>query len=183
MDRNASLPSPQEATEVLIEAMVESALRSADLAQSRGLGLDKLVICAKVSRVWELWNGYRQLAQRCEYPLHLGLTEAGMDTKGVVASTAGISSLLAEGIGDTIRVSLTPQPGAPRDREVQVSQEILQALDLRNFLPTVTACPGCGRTTSTLFQEMARDIQTHLKEMMPSWKETYPGDEGLRVAV
>ena len=183
MDRNASLSNPQEANEVLIEAIIESALRSADLAQRRGLGRDKIVISAKVSRVWDLWSVYRQLAQRCEYPLHVGLTEAGMDTKGIVSSTAGITTLLAEGIGDTIRVSLTPQPGAPRDREVQVSQEILQALDIRNFVPTVTACPGCGRTTSTLFQEMARDIQVYLKEMMPSWKEIYPGVEGLRVAV
>ena len=176
MDRNASLSNPQEANEVLIEAMIESALRSADLAQRRGLGRDKIVISTKVSRVWDLWSVYRQLAQRCEYPLHVGLT-------GIVSSTAGITTLLAEGIGDTIRVSLTPQPGAPRDREVQVSQEILQALDIRNFVPTVTACPGCGRTTSTLFQEMARDIQVYLKEMMPSWKEIYPGVEGLRVAV
>jgi len=141
------------------------------------------VISAKVSTVRDLWEVYRRLAQRCDYPLHLGLTEAGMGVKGAVASTAALAPLLAEGIGDTIRVSLTPDPGAPREREVEIAQEVLQALDLRRFAPTVTACPGCGRTTSTLFQEMARDIQAYLKEQMPSWKERYPGVEGLRVAV
>jgi (E)-4-hydroxy-3-methylbut-2-enyl-diphosphate synthase len=183
MDRNAGLAKPRQASEVLIEAMIESALRSAELAQNQGLGRDKIVLSAKVSRVRDLWTVYRRLAKRCDFPLHLGLTEAGMDLKGVVSSTAGMTVLLAEGIGDTIRVSLTPQPDTPRSREVQIAQEILQALEIRNFVPTVTACPGCGRTSSTLFQEMARDIQSHLKEMMPSWKLTHPGVEGLRVAV
>ena len=136
-----------------------------------------------MSRVADLWSVYRQLADRCDYPLHLGLTEAGMGIKGAVASAAALTPLLSEGIGDTIRVSLTPDPGAPREREVEIAQEILQVLELRAFAPSVTACPGCGRTTSTLFQEMARDIQAHLKAQMPKWRETHPGVENMRVAV
>jgi (E)-4-hydroxy-3-methylbut-2-enyl-diphosphate synthase len=163
--------------------MLESGLHSAMMAESYGLGRDKIIISAKVSAVRDLWEVYRRLAARCDYALHLGLTEAGMGVRGVVASTAGLSVLLAEGIGDTIRVSLTPEPGAPREREVEAAQEILQALDLRAFAPQVTACPGCGRTTSTLFQEMARDIQSYLKRQMPEWKERYPGVETLKVAV
>ncbi len=183
MDRNGRLPEPRPAGEVLIEAMIESALRSAEFAEVNGLGHDLIVISAKVSQVHDLWQVYRQLAERCGYPLHLGLTEAGIDLKGVVSSTAGLAPLLAEGIGDTIRVSLTPTPGVPRSREVEVAKEILQALGRRSFAPAVAACPGCGRTTSTLFQEMARDIQTYLKEQMPAWRGSYPGVEGLRVAV
>lgn len=183
MDENARLALPKSAHEVLIEAMLASALLSAELAEEHGLPHDAIVISAKVSTVRDLWEVYRRLAARCDYPLHLGLTEAGMGVKGAVASTAALAPLLAEGIGDTIRVSLTPDPGAPREREVEIAQEVLQALDLRRFAPSVTACPGCGRTTSTLFQEMARDIQAYLRERMPSWKERYPGVEGLRVAV
>jgi (E)-4-hydroxy-3-methylbut-2-enyl-diphosphate synthase len=183
MDENAKLSEPKDARDVLIEAMLQSALLSAELAESHGLGHDKIIISAKVSNARDLWDVYRLLAQRCDYPLHLGLTEAGMGVKGAVASTAGLSPLLAEGIGDTIRVSLTPDPGAPREREVEIAQEILQSLGLRNFAPSVTACPGCGRTTSTLFQEMARDIQAYLKTQMPVWKEQYPGVETLKVAV
>ncbi len=183
MDRNGRLSEPRPAGEVLIEAMIESALRSAEFAEANGLGHDLIVISAKVSQVRDLWQVYRQLAERCEYPLHLGLTEAGIDLKGVVSSTAGLAPLLAERIGDTIRISLTPTPGVPRSREVEVAKEILQALGQRSFAPAVTACPGCGRTTSTLFQEMARDIQTYLKEQMPAWRGSYPGVEGLRVAV
>ncbi|CAA9589306.1 MAG: (E)-4-hydroxy-3-methylbut-2-enyl-diphosphate synthase (flavodoxin) [uncultured Truepera sp.] len=183
MDENAASARPREARDVMVEAMLESALLSAELAETHGLGHDKIILSAKVSNARDLWEVYRLLAARCDYPLHLGLTEAGMGTKGVVASAAGLSVLLAEGIGDTIRVSLTPEPGAPRTHEVEAAQEILAALDLRKFAPTVTACPGCGRTTSTLFQEMARDIQAYLKAQMPGWKEQYPGVEGLRVAV
>lgn len=183
MDRNGRLPEPRPAAEVLIEAMIESALRSAEFAEANGLGHDLIVLSAKVSQVHDLWQVYRRLAERCDYPLHLGLTEAGIDLKGVVSSTAGLAPLLAEGIGDTIRISLTPTPGVPRSREVEVAQEILQALGRRSFAPAVTACPGCGRTTSTLFQAMARDIQTYLKEQMPAWRGSYPGVEGLRVAV
>ncbi|MBX3144052.1 MAG: flavodoxin-dependent (E)-4-hydroxy-3-methylbut-2-enyl-diphosphate synthase [Trueperaceae bacterium] len=183
MDANARLPEPLPSRDVLIEAMIRSALDSAAMAEERGLGHDKIVISAKVSSVRDLWDVYRKLAQRCDYPLHLGLTEAGMGIRGAVASTAALAPLLVEGIGDTIRVSLTPDPGAPREREVEIAQEILQTLDLRRFAPSVTACPGCGRTTSTLFQEMARDIQAYLKASMPVWREQYPGVEGLRVAV
>ncbi len=183
MDENAALSEPQPAREVMIEAMLQSALLSAEAAESYGLGHDKIVISAKVSNARDLWDVYRRLAARCDYPLHLGLTEAGMGIKGAVSSAAGLTPLLAEGIGDTIRVSLTPAPGAPREREVEIAQEILQALNLRSFAPTVTACPGCGRTTSTLFQEMARDIQAYLKAQMPAWKETHPGVETLKVAV
>ncbi len=183
MDENAALTQPKEARDVMIEAMLQSALLSAEMAEEHGLGHDKIIISAKVSNARDLWEVYRLLAKRCDYPLHLGLTEAGMGVKGAVSSTAGLAPLLAEGIGDTIRVSLTPDPGAPREKEVEIAQEILQALDLRSFAPTVTACPGCGRTTSTLFQEMARDIQAYLKMQMPAWKERYPGVETLKVAV
>ncbi len=183
MNANAGLAQPKDANEVTTEAMIQSALLSAELAEEAGLGHDQIVLSAKVSNAPALWSVYRQLAARCDYPLHLGLTEAGMGVKGAVSSTAGLSVLLAEGIGDTIRVSLTPDPGAPREREVEIAQEVLQALDLRAFAPTVTACPGCGRTTSTLFQEMARDIQAFLKEQMLAWQERYPGVEDLKVAV
>ncbi len=183
MDENANSVRPRDARDVMIEAMLQSALLSAELAESYGLGHDKIIISAKVSNARDLWDVYRLLAQRCDYPLHLGLTEAGMGVKAAVSSTAGLAVLLAEGIGDTIRVSLTPDPGAPRDKEVEIAQEILSALDLRRFAPTVTACPGCGRTTSTLFQEMARDIQAYLKAQMPIWQEQYPGVENLKVAV
>ncbi|ADI15359.1 flavodoxin-dependent (E)-4-hydroxy-3-methylbut-2-enyl-diphosphate synthase [Truepera radiovictrix] len=183
MDENAASPEPKEAREVMIEAMLQSALLSAELAEAHGLGHDKIILSAKVSAPRDLWEVYRRLAARCDYPLHLGLTEAGMGVKGIAASAVGLSVLLAEGIGDTVRVSLTPEPGAPRTKEVEVAQEILSALDLRRFAPTVTACPGCGRTTSTLFQEMARDIQAYLKAQMPVWREQYPGVEGLKVAV
>ena len=183
MDENAARAEPADARSVLIEAMLQSALLSAELAEEAGLGHDKIIISAKVSGARDLWEVYRKLAARCDYPLHLGLTEAGMGVKGAVSSTAGLAPLLAEGIGDTIRVSLTPDPGAPREKEVEIAQEILAALDLRKFAPTVTACPGCGRTTSTLFQEMARDIQAYLKAQMPHWKERYPGVETLKVAV
>jgi (E)-4-hydroxy-3-methylbut-2-enyl-diphosphate synthase len=183
MDENARASQPRDARAVTIEAMLQSALRSAERAEEIGLAHDKIVISAKVSNARDLWDVYRQLARRCDYPLHLGLTEAGMGLKGAVSSTAGLAVLLAEGIGDTIRVSLTPDPGAPREREVEIAQEILQSLDLRRFAPSVTACPGCGRTTSTLFQEMARDIQAYLKASMPAWRERYPGVEALKVAV
>ena len=183
MDENAALTQPREARDVMIEAMLQSALLSAEMAEEHGLSHDKIIISAKVSNARDLWEVYRLLAKRCDYPLHLGLTEAGMGVKGAVSSAAGLAPLLAEGIGDTIRVSLTPDPGAPREKEVEIAQEILQALNLRSFAPTVTACPGCGRTTSTLFQEMARDIQAYLKAQMPAWKESYPGVETLKVAV
>ncbi|UCH27913.1 MAG: flavodoxin-dependent (E)-4-hydroxy-3-methylbut-2-enyl-diphosphate synthase [Trueperaceae bacterium] len=183
MDENANREEPFSAEDVTIEAMLQSALLSAELAVSHGLPEDKIVISAKVSAPRELWRVYRQLAVRCKLPLHLGLTEAGMGVKGAVSSTAGLSVLLAEGIGDTIRVSLTPDPGGPREKEVEIAQEILQALGLRSFTPSVTACPGCGRTSSSLFQEMARDIQTYLKTKMTEWRETYPGVENLKVAV
>jgi (E)-4-hydroxy-3-methylbut-2-enyl-diphosphate synthase len=163
--------------------MVESAVRSAELAEATGLGHDRIILSAKVSGVRDLVDTYRRLAARTDLPLHLGLTEAGMGMKGMVASTAGLAILLDEGIGDTIRVSLTPEPGAPRELEVEVAQQILQSLGLRSFLPQVSACPGCGRTTSTFFQEMARDIQQYLKDRMPEWRETRPGAEDLRVAV
>jgi (E)-4-hydroxy-3-methylbut-2-enyl-diphosphate synthase len=166
-----------------MEAMIESALRSAALAEETGLAHDRILISAKVSVVPDLVEVYRRLAARCDYPLHLGLTEAGLGTKGVVASTAGLSILLAEGIGDTIRVSLTPKPNGDRTEEVQVAQQILQSLGLRSFAPQVTACPGCGRTTSTFFQHMAEDIQTYLREQMPVWKETHPGVVEMKVAV
>jgi (E)-4-hydroxy-3-methylbut-2-enyl-diphosphate synthase len=183
MDANARLPEPRDAREVMIEAMVESAMRSAELAEAVGLAHDRIILSAKVSGVSDLVAVYRLLAVRSDYPLHLGLTEAGMGMKGIVASTAGLSILLAEGIGDTIRVSLTPEPGAEREEEVRVAQQVLQSLGLRAFAPQVSACPGCGRTTSTFFQEMARDIQVYLRERMPDWRRSHPGVEELRVAV
>jgi (E)-4-hydroxy-3-methylbut-2-enyl-diphosphate synthase len=183
MDANAAAGHPRDAKDVYMEAMLESALRSAALAEETGLAHDRIVISAKVSVVPDLVEVYRRLARRCDYPLHLGLTEAGMGTKGVVASTAGLAILLGEGIGDTIRVSLTPKPGADRAEEVFVAQQILQSLGLRNFAPQVTACPGCGRTTSTFFQHMAEDIQTYLREQMPAWKRAHPGVVDMTVAV
>jgi len=183
MNANAVAPEPLDAKDVYIEAMLASALRSAALAEETGLGHDRIVISAKVSDVQDLVEVYRRLAGRCDYPLHLGLTEAGMGTKGVVASTGAISILLAEGIGDTIRVSLTPRPGADRAEEVRVAQQILQSLGLRSFEPQVTACPGCGRTTSTFFQHMAEEIQSYIRNRMPEWKTRHPGVETMRVAV
>jgi (E)-4-hydroxy-3-methylbut-2-enyl-diphosphate synthase len=183
MDENARRSEPLEAREVYIEAMLQSALRSAELAEETGLGHDRIILSAKVSGVQDLVDVYRRLAGRCDLPLHLGLTEAGLGTKGVVASTAGLSILLGEGIGDTIRVSLTPRPGGDRTEEVRVAQQILQSLGLRSFAPQVTACPGCGRTTSTFFQQMAEDIQTYLRDQMPQWREHHPGVEEMRVAV
>ncbi|HET9498198.1 MAG TPA: flavodoxin-dependent (E)-4-hydroxy-3-methylbut-2-enyl-diphosphate synthase [Candidatus Limnocylindria bacterium] len=183
MDANAASPEPRDSRDVMIEAMLESALRSAALAEDTGLGHDRIIISAKVSGVPDLVEIYRLLAARCDYPLHLGLTEAGLGTKGIIGSTAGLAILLDEGIGDTIRVSLTPAPGGDRTEEVQVAQQVLQSLGLRSFVPQVSACPGCGRTTSTFFQEMARDIQAHLRDQMPIWRETHPGVEDLRVAV
>lgn len=183
MDENGRQATPLDATQVYIEAMLASALRSATLAEEVGLGHDHIVISAKVSGVQDLVTVYRLLAARCDYPLHLGLTEAGMGTKGVVATTAGLAILLAEGIGDTIRVSLTPRPNGDRTEEVLVAQQILQSLGLRSFSPQVTSCPGCGRTTSTFFQHMAEDIQTYLREQMPLWRARHPGVEEMRVAV
>ncbi|HXI46453.1 MAG TPA: flavodoxin-dependent (E)-4-hydroxy-3-methylbut-2-enyl-diphosphate synthase [Candidatus Acidoferrales bacterium] len=183
MDANAALPEPREARDVMIEAMVESAVRSADLAEATGLPHDRMILSAKVSRVRDLVDVYRLLATRTDLPLHLGLTEAGLGMKGIVASTAGLSILLEEGIGDTIRVSLTPAPGGDREEEVRVAQQVLQSLGLRSFLPQVSACPGCGRTTSTFFQEMAERIQGHLRDRMPEWRAAYPGVEELTVAV
>ncbi len=183
MDANAASPEPRDSRDVMIEAMLESALRSATLAEETGLGHDRIIISAKVSGVPDLVEIYRLLAARCDYPLHLGLTEAGMGAKGIIGSTAGLAILLEEGIGDTIRVSLTPAPGGDRTEEVQVAQQVLQSLGIRSFVPQVSACPGCGRTTSTFFQEMARDIQAHLREQMPIWAEAHPGVEDLRVAV
>ncbi len=183
MDANASATTPRTAKDVYIEAMLASALRSAEMAEEVGLAHEYIIISAKVSGVQDLVEVYRRLAVRCDYPLHLGLTEAGMGTKGIVASTAGLSILLAEGIGDTIRVSLTPKPNGDRTEEVLVAQQILQSLELRSFAPQVTACPGCGRTTSTFFQHMAEDIQTYIREQMPVWREQRPGVEELKVAV
>lgn len=183
MDANATKPSPRPARDVVLEAMVESALQSASLAEATGMPHDRIVLSAKVSGVHDLVEVYRLLAARCDYPLHLGLTEAGLGTKGVVASTAALSLLLQEGIGDTIRVSLTPAPGGDRAEEVRVAQQILQSLGLRSFTPQVTACPGCGRTTSTFFQDMALQIQDYLRERMLEWRDQYPGVEDLKVAV
>jgi len=183
MDANARRPEPLDAREVMIEAMLASALRSAELAEECGLAHDRIILSAKVSGVQDLVEVYQRLARRSDYPLHLGLTEAGMGAKGIIASTAGLAILLQEGIGDTIRVSLTPRPGGDRTEEVQVAQQVLQSLGLRSFTPQVSACPGCGRTTSTFFQEMAEDIQAHLKQQMAAWRERYPGVEALRVAV
>ena len=183
MDANARSAEPRDSRDVMIEAMVESAMRSAELAEQTGLGHDRIILSAKVSGVRDLVDVYHLLAARNDYPLHLGLTEAGMGDKGIVASTSGLAILLNEGIGDTIRVSLTPEPGAPREREVEIAQQVLQSMGLRSFLPQVSACPGCGRTTSTFFQEMAQQIQTYLRDRMPEWRETHPGAEELRVAV
>jgi (E)-4-hydroxy-3-methylbut-2-enyl-diphosphate synthase len=183
MDANARSAAPGDARSVMIEAMIESALRSATLAEETGLGHDRIILSAKVSGVQDLVEVYRKLAERCDYPLHLGLTEAGMGTKGVVATTAGLSILLQQGIGDTIRVSLTPRPGGDRAEEVRVAQQILQSLGIRSFTPQVTACPGCGRTTSTFFQKMAEDIQAYTVQRMPEWRVRYPGVEELKLAV
>jgi (E)-4-hydroxy-3-methylbut-2-enyl-diphosphate synthase len=183
MDENAKLAWPKDAPEVMREAIVVSALRSAEAAERFGLPHNRIILSAKVSNVQDLTAVYESLAARCDYPLHLGLTEAGMGTKGVVASAAALAILLQRGLGDTIRVSLTPRPGGDRTEEVRVSQQILQSLDLRSFTPQVTACPGCGRTTSTFFQEMAEQIQTYLRDQMPVWRETHTGVEDLKVAV
>ena len=183
MDANARAEEQRDARDVYIDAMISSALRSAELAEEVGLGHDRIIISAKVSGVADLVEVYRRLASRCDYPLHLGLTEAGLGMKGIVASTAGLSILLAEGIGDTIRVSLTPRPNGDRTEEVLVAQQILQSLGLRSFAPQVTSCPGCGRTTSTFFQHMAEDIQSYIREQMPVWRGQHPGVEELRVAV
>jgi len=183
MDDNARSAEQRTAKEVYIEAMLQSALRSATIAEETGLRHDCIIISAKVSGVQDLIDVYRLLAARCEYPLHLGLTEAGLGSKGIVASTAALSILLTEGIGDTIRVSLTPRPGGDRTEEVRVAQQILQSLELQNFNPQVTACPGCGRTTSTFFQHMAEDIQTYLREQMPTWRDRYPDVIDMKVAV
>ena len=183
MDANARLKAPKEADEVMREALVVSALESAAKAEEIGLPGDRIILSAKVSAVQDLILVYRSLASRCDYPLHLGLTEAGMGSKGIVASTAAMGVLLQEGIGDTIRVSLTPEPGGDRTREVIVAQEILQAMGLRSFTPQVSACPGCGRTTSTFFQELAARIQDYLRTQMPVWKSQYPGVEDMHVAV
>ena len=183
MTANARRATPREAREVMIEAMIESAMQSAELAEGTGLRHDQIIVSAKVSRVRDLVDVYRLLGPRSDYPLHLGLTEAGLGPKGIVASTAGIAILLEEGIGDTIRVSLTPAPGGEREEEVRVAQQILQSMGLRAFLPQVSACPGCGRTTSTFFQEMAERIQAHLQARMPVWKQTRLGVEEMTVAV
>jgi (E)-4-hydroxy-3-methylbut-2-enyl-diphosphate synthase len=183
MDANAALAQPADAKDVYMEAMLESALRSAALAEEVGLSHDRIIISAKISQVQDLLECYRRLALRCNYPLHLGLTEAGLGTKGVVATTAALSLVLAEGIGDTIRVSLTPRPGGDRAEEVFVAQQVLQSLGLRSFTPQVTACPGCGRTTSTFFQKMAEDIQGYLREQMPIWRGVHVGVEEMKVAV
>jgi (E)-4-hydroxy-3-methylbut-2-enyl-diphosphate synthase len=183
MDENSRLEEPQDAREVTMEAMVVSALNSAALAEKYGLRPDQIILSAKVSGVQDLIDVYRSLAARCNYPLHLGLTEAGMGAKGIVASSAALGVLLQEGIGDTIRVSLTPAPGGDRSEEVRVAQQILQSLGIRSFTPQVTACPGCGRTTSTFFQEMAEQIQSYLREQMPVWKEHHAGVEEMKVAV
>lgn len=183
MDANLALAQPQSPDEVMKEALIVSALESAQKAIDLGLPEDKIILSCKVSAVQDLIQVYRELGSRCRFPLHLGLTEAGMGSKGIVASTAALAVLLQEGIGDTIRISLTPEPGSSRTQEVVVAQEILQTMGLRSFTPLVTACPGCGRTTSTVFQELARDIQQYLREQMPIWRIQYPGVENLNVAV
>ena len=183
MDENAKLAEPQDANEVTREALIVSALDNARRAEEIGLAHDRIVLSCKVSGVQDLVRVYRNLAARCDYPLHLGLTEAGMGSKGIVASTAALAVLLQEGIGDTIRISLTPEPGGDRTREVIVAQEILQTMGLRSFVPMVVACPGCGRTTSTFFQELADKIQTYLRDQMPVWRERYSGVEKMNVAV
>jgi len=183
MDENAQRTQPWSAQAVMYEALVTSAIENAQRAEELGLGRDRIILSCKVSGVQDLIAVYRELAKRCDYPLHLGLTEAGMGSKGIVASTAALGVLLQEGIGDTIRISLTPEPGGDRTREVIVGQEILQTMGLRKFTPMVIACPGCGRTTSTVFQELADRIQSYLREQMPVWKNIYPGVEGMNVAV
>jgi (E)-4-hydroxy-3-methylbut-2-enyl-diphosphate synthase len=183
MDENSQRPDPLDANLVMREALIVSGLESAKRAEGLGLAHDRIIISAKVSGVQDLIAVYRDLAARCEYPLHLGLTEAGMGSKGIVASTAGMAVLLQEGIGDTIRVSLTPEPGGDRTNEVIVAQEILQTMGLRSFTPMVVACPGCGRTTSTYFQELAQKIQTHIRHRMPEWRTRYAGVEDMTVAV
>jgi (E)-4-hydroxy-3-methylbut-2-enyl-diphosphate synthase len=183
MDENAGRANPWTAQQVMYEALITSAIENAVRAEELGLGRDKIILSCKVSGVQDLIAVYRELGKRCDYPLHLGLTEAGMGSKGIVASTAALSVLLQEGIGDTIRISLTPEPGGDRTKEVVVGQEILQTMGLRKFTPMVIACPGCGRTTSTTFQELADNIQTFLRDQMPEWKQTYPGVEAMNVAV
>ncbi|MBV9190141.1 MAG: flavodoxin-dependent (E)-4-hydroxy-3-methylbut-2-enyl-diphosphate synthase, partial [Betaproteobacteria bacterium] len=183
MDENGRLPAPREADAVMREAVIRSALESAKQAEELGLPAERIVISCKMSQVQDLITVYRELGKRCDYALHLGLAEAGMGSKGIVASTAAMAVLLQEGIGDTIRVSLTPEPGGARSREVQVAQEILQTMGLRAFAPMVSACPGCGRTTSTVFQELAQKIEAYLRNQMPVWRASYPGVEEMRVAV
>ena len=183
MDENSLLAEPKDAREVTLDAMVASALQSAEAAERHGLAHDQIILSAKVSGVQDLIDVYRALAAVCDYPLHLGLTEAGLGSKGIVATTAALSPVLQDGIGDTIRASLTPMPNGDRTEEVIVSQQILQSLGIRSFTPQVTACPGCGRTTSTFFQEMADQIQTYLRDQMPKWKATHPGVETMKVAV
>ena len=183
MDQNAATANPKELNQVMAEALIQSALQSAARAEELGLPGNQITLSCKVSNVQDLISVYRDLAVRCDYPLHLGLTEAGMGSKGIVASTAALAVLLQEGIGDTIRISLTPEPGAPRENEVIVAQEILQTMGLRHFTPMVIACPGCGRTTSTYFQELASRIQSYLRHQMPIWKKDHPGVESMNVAV
>ncbi len=183
MDENASRSVPGTSQAVMIEALIQSAMQSAEKAVEVGMDRNQILLSCKVSNVQDLVAVYRELALRCDYPLHLGLTEAGMGSKGIVSSTAAMAILLQEGIGDTIRVSLTPDPGAPRENEVIVAQEILQTMGLRNFTPMVIACPGCGRTTSTTFQELAANIQSYLRQQMPIWKKSHPGVESMNVAV
>ncbi len=183
MDANAALPEPQESRSVMIEAMLESALRSARLAEETGLAHDRIILSAKVSGVQDLVEVYERLAERCDYPLHLGLTEAGMGSRGIIGSSAALAIVLQRGIGDTIRVSLTPEPEGDRSEEVRIAQQILQSMGLRSFTPQVSACPGCGRTTSVFFQEMARDIGAYLRDQMPVWRASHPGVEELKVAV
>ena len=183
MDENGQLPEPHEPVDVMHDALIRSALESAAKAEEYGLGRDKIIISCKMSHVQDLIKIYRDLGSRCDYALHLGLTEAGMGSKGIVASTAALSVLLQEGIGDTIRISLTPDPGGDRSNEVIVAQEILQSMGLRSFVPMVVACPGCGRTTSTLFQTLAQDIQSYIRHQMPEWKKSHPGVEEMSVAV
>lgn len=183
MDENAARENPWTAQAVMYEALITSAIENAVRAEELGLARDKIILSCKVSGVQDLVAVYRELSKRCDYPLHLGLTEAGMGSKGIVASTAALSVLLQEGIGDTIRISLTPEPGGDRTKEVVVGQEILQTMGLRKFTPMVIACPGCGRTTSTVFRELADNIQSYLREQMPEWKKTFPGVEAMNVAV
>lgn len=183
MDENNRLSEPREATDVMHDALITSALDSARAAEQQGLKKDKIILSCKMSGVQDLIKVYQDLSQRCDYALHLGLTEAGMGSKGIVASTSALAILLQQGIGDTIRISLTPEPGEAREKEVQVAQEILQSLELRTFTPTVIACPGCGRTSSDTFQHLAKDIQAYLKQSMPEWRKQYPGVENLNVAV